>query len=578
MDYRLLVVDDDVKQLRIAKEILEEAIRVQRRALGFAEGDLVRIETCDDARCAATILRSGRSDSRHVVLADVFMPLEPGGQVSLGGGARLIHDSIKAGEIEHDVTLVIMTAFLDDPEAARWVDEVVSEQRRLEAPWALVLAKPQDLAGPLPGRPQMPRGGWAWTVARAVAEQSWARAIVRSRLQELAPHSSHYLALLGECSRLAEMPLVLVTGPAVGRAEAARALHDFSSRCGGEFVRCRLDQAMRQAKAQLKEIERSSGGCGTLFLDAVDADAAVLRKTGDLLAPHLPSPLSDRRRLLAGWTVVIGSGAPVAALSRLASTALGLRSLLAAASHASLEVQPMGELREEIPGLALHYLNRSRQKGEPALKLSGEAERALTDWHWGPDDLGALVRAMDALSTTTEIEVGLGDLVQVLGGSLPPRRVRLDVHRDWAEFVIPTTDTQVRRVRFPERRLAAGRLSGIYPILREMLWDSQWDRERRAEDPSLSDEHAYLTSYEPAKRLRRDPDRPQDWLYGIRGVHPWDTQPDVQRDHLRDKRRALEKSLERVGDICRLSPHEWRLEWEPDVELELKRHLPLTED
>ncbi len=349
MTHRILIADDDAK--------VREALVVLCEALGYRTFE---------AASGRETLEIARRASPDVVLLDIEMPhgsglevlpelmrLTPKPQVVMVtgvGNVSLAVDSLRRGAVD----------FLEKP-----VDRVMIEGVLERVQRGLAVARERDLL----------RGE-----------------VARLRSGPIIGNSRGVSRVADQIRRVASTPrtTVLVTGePGVGKELVARAIHEQSARSGGPFVA--LNCAVRSQERLEAELfghvpgalggadSQGSGGLvaaaegGTLFLDEVG-------ELGPELQAKLLKVLQDRSFRRVG-----GSEEQRTEVRFVASTHRDLAQRVEAGSYRedlfyrlnvlSIDVPPLRERREDVPELALHFLERFRR--ELGRDLSGFEPAAL---------------------------------------------------------------------------------------------------------------------------------------------------------------------------------------------------------
>ncbi len=251
---------------------------------------------------------------------------------------------------------------------------------------------------------------------------------------------------------------VLITGESgTGKELVARALHDFSKRKGGPFVAINMAAIPRDlieselfghekgaftgaANRYAGRFEQAQGG--TLFLDEI----------GDM-------PLEAQTRLLRvlqeGEYTTVGGRTPIRTdariisathrdLKQLAAQGLFREDLYYRLNVVPIRLPPLRERREDIPDLALHFLNSLSDMGLGAKTLTPAGMQVLQRYPWPGNvrELENVVRRLTALyaqETIDAVEIE-AELLEASGG-----RPTVDLDADRSESLSEAVERQLRR-------------------------------------------------------------------------------------------------------------------------------------
>ena len=249
---------------------------------------------------------------------------------------------------------------------------------------------------------------WLPVVARAVARAS--ASTPEGGLPGVITRSRRLTATLTELRRIAQFEAsVLLTGETgTGKSLIARRLHEASTRAAGPFVHVNcgaIPEALIEgelfgaeagaytgAKARRKGRFEAADG-GTLFLDELDSMPLACQV-------KLLVALQDRTiTRLGSNTVVPVDVRVVAAMGSDPYEAIAAgrvrEDLYYRLAVFVAELPPLRDRPEDIPLLAQHVLERTRERyGLPPLRLSPGAERALLAHSW-PGNVRELENALD---------------------------------------------------------------------------------------------------------------------------------------------------------------------------------------
>lgn len=264
---------------------------------------------------------------------------------------------------------------------------------------------------------------------------------VRSRRDReslpLVGSSAEITALRERIARVAATDFtVLIEGESgAGKELVARHLHDLSHRHRGPFVAVNCAAIVESLlEAELFGIEdRTATGvkgrrgkfeladAGTLFLDEVSdlapsAQAKLLRAIQDLAVERVGG--AGARHVNTRIVVATNRG-----LLEMVEKGRFRADLYYRLNGVEIRVPPLRDRREDVPELALHFLDRHRLVRR--LKVSPEALDALIAYDW-PGNVRELERVMErALALATTDEITLEDL--------PPA-----ISRGFAEALLPS--------------------------------------------------------------------------------------------------------------------------------------------
>lgn len=231
----------------------------------------------------------------------------------------------------------------------------------------------------------------------------------KARAQAAAAEREERLPLIGRSAAMQQVyrivarsaatdMIVLIEGETgVGKESAARAIHQFSRRKAGPFIRLSLVGATPGAAADAlfgAEGEAAAAAGGTLFLDDVDSLSAEGQAA---LARFLDSrDASDVRLLAAASGPLQGADFRSDLYYRLAIV--------------TLRIPPLRERTEDIGDLARAFMLRARREGLPEKTIDASAIELLKTHAWPGNvrELENLLRRVAALrpeSTITAREI-----------------------------------------------------------------------------------------------------------------------------------------------------------------------------
>lgn len=210
----------------------------------------------------------------------------------------------------------------------------------------------------------------------------------KARAQAAAAEREERLPLIGRSAAMQDVyrimarsaatdMIVLIEGETgVGKEAAARAIHQFSRRKNGPFVRLSLVGAPPSAAADALfgadgEAARANGG--TLFIDDVDSLSAEGQAAlGRFLDRRTNGGLGDLRVLAA-------SSRPLGVMSLEGTFRPDLYYRLAIVT---LRIPPLRERLEDIGDLARAFLLRARRDGLPETSIDASAIELLKTHNW----------------------------------------------------------------------------------------------------------------------------------------------------------------------------------------------------
>jgi two-component system nitrogen regulation response regulator GlnG len=272
-------------------------------------------------------------------------------------------------------------------------------------------------------------------VGRALARPSGAPPVSEARDAEerlpLIGRSPAMQEIYRSIARLTTADLtVMITGESgTGKELVARALHDYGKRRGGPFVAINMAAIPRELiESELFGHERGAftgatnrspgrfeqANGGTLFLDEI----------GDM-PPEAQTRLL--RVLQEGEFTTVGGRQPIRANVRIiAATHRDLRQAIGQGRFREdlfyrlnvvpIRLPPLHERRDDIPLLALHFLEQAHSSGLAAKRLDQGAIAALLAYRWPGNvrELENLMRRLAALypQETITVDVIQGELAE----------------------------------------------------------------------------------------------------------------------------------------------------------------------
>ena len=251
---------------------------------------------------------------------------------------------------------------------------------------------------------------------------------------------------------------VLITGESgTGKELVARALHDFSKRKGGPFVPINMAAIPRDlieselfghekgaftgaANRYAGRFEQAQGG--TLFLDEIgdmpiEAQTRLLRvlQEGEYTTVGGRTPIKTDARIVS---------ATHRDLKQLATQGLFREDLYYRLNVVPIRLPPLRERREDIPDLALHFLNNQSDLGLGQKTLTPAAMQVLQTYSWPGNvrELENVVRRLTALYAQDTLDTA--DIeAELLEASDGRKTVNLDTDR--AESLSEAVERQLRR-------------------------------------------------------------------------------------------------------------------------------------
>ena len=380
---------------------------------------------------AATLWRWVSDGDGDIVITDVMMP--DGNGLDLLPQIKKRRDDLRVIVMSAQNTLLTAVkaaergAFeylpkpFDLPELLDVVDRALTEQEQT----------PQSSAQPDAADEQLP------LIGRSQAMQTVYRAIARLTATELS---------------------VLITGESgTGKELVARALHDFSKRKAGPFVAINMAAIPKDlieselfghekgaftgaTNRYAGRFEQAQGG--TLFLDEI----------GDM-------PLEAQTRLLRvlqeGEYTTVGGRTPIRTdariisathrdLKQLATQGLFREDLYYRLNVVPIRLPPLRERREDIPDLALHFLNKQAELGLETKTLTPAGMQILQRFHWPGNvrELENVIQRLSALYVQETIDVAdiETELLEAAGG-----KSAVDLSPDRSESLSEAVERQLRR-------------------------------------------------------------------------------------------------------------------------------------
>ncbi|MEZ6016003.1 MAG: sigma-54 dependent transcriptional regulator [Planctomycetota bacterium] len=366
---RILVADD------------EAAVRAGLVAMCMAAG-----HRCAEAGTGVQALARAREDGPEVVLLDLRMPD--------GGGLDVLPALVA---LPHAPSVIVLTGYVDVRTAVRAMQEGAAN----------VLEKPVD---PPTLRKALER----------VLEGRLVRA-ERDRLRDEVAHlrsgpivgrSAAIRTVLEHVERVAATPqsTVLVIGDSgVGKELIARAIHERSGRAQGPFVALNcaaLSEGLLEAELFGYEPGSFTGGDprgrdgllaaakgGTLLLDEIgELDVALQAKLLRVLQERVYRRVGGTRDLPMDVRVV---GATNRDLNTAVEHGRFREDLFYRLNVLSIVVPPLRERPEDVPGLALHFLERfASELGRHFTGISDNALEVLMRYPW-PGNVRELRNAIE---------------------------------------------------------------------------------------------------------------------------------------------------------------------------------------
>ena len=336
---------------------------------------------------AATLWRWVEDNEGDVVITDVLMPDE--------NGLDLIP---RIRRIRPELPVIVMSAQSTLTTAVQATQRGAFEY----------LPKPFDLADLLS------------VVDRALKQP----AALGPQAKASEPHPDDSLPLIGRSPAMQEIYriiarltttdlTVMINGESgAGKELVARALHDYGRRRQGPFVAINMAAIPRElieselfghergaftgaTNRHVGRFEQAAGG--TLFLDEI----------GDM-PPEAQTRLL--RVLQEGEYTTVGGRQPIRANARIvAATHRDLRALIRSGQFREdlfyrlnvvpIRLPPLRERPDDIPVLALHFLNKAQAEGLPAKTLDQGAMAMLSAYRWPGNvrELENLIRRLAAL-------------------------------------------------------------------------------------------------------------------------------------------------------------------------------------
>ena len=359
MDGTVLVADDD----RTIRTVLTQAL-TRAGCKVHATSSLM------------TLMRWVEEGKGDLVISDVIMPdgngletlprinrIRPGLPVIIISAQNTIMTAIQAAEAE---AFDYLPKPFDLPDLMKRSARALDPKRRAARPISPVV--PRDPGEDLP------------LVGRTAAMQALYRLVAKVMNTDLP---------------------VLITGESgTGKSLIARAIHDFSDRRSQPFVVAQAGD-LAGVDGIGNTLQRARGG--TLMIDEVadfdeDGQARLVRLL-DVADDHAPRIMATSQ----------------ADLSQRMEAGKLRKDLYYRLGGVTINVPSLRERVEDIPLLAEHFLTRGEREMGVVRRLSNDAKAAIRNYPW-PGNVRQLENTLKRLLvTSSEPEIGVGELEQALG-------------------------------------------------------------------------------------------------------------------------------------------------------------------
>jgi DNA-binding NtrC family response regulator len=439
--FRVLIVDDIESHLQKFKRHLDDAFDADPNLFGGARPT---IDTDSDARNVESIIESSGEFPYDIIIADVFMPLDPdkSTEPDAAGGVVRIYHAIKKAQLHEKVFLVAMTN--RSTEAQKELGEILADHNKnYETPWLITqYPKPATTPGPAPFEQLLKPDDWKYAIGRAIGhckDREWKMTFVRATLQEIVGNSTVLTKAKLDAERYADHPgrIVLLTGETgSGKELIAQALHWHSKRCQNESkgkvnpqnyakVNCNVlvptlvkSELFGHIKGAFTGAEETKKGYfdefrnGTIFLDEFGEDPVVARNLDLLLRrvlsePRTFQPVGGTTDIQFDGMVILG-GSGLAAFLELETTTPDFLSRVGDVPR--INVPPLRERRDDIIPLAKFFLARACDKIQiPTKEFSKEAKSLLVKYYW-PGNVRELENNMTKIASKLTRVIGLEEL------------------------------------------------------------------------------------------------------------------------------------------------------------------------
>lgn len=409
---RLLIIDDEQEHLRNLQEMLQRRVQYGGRTPGFRGEERVEVSTFsrpEELDQFVTHIQNLQTIPYHLIISDVVMPLQTGGQLSSEGGALKVYRALKNRiEKEPDVAkrtmLVVTTAKHDVMNIQIKINE---DQRILEIPWAIFLTKPADVSTASLQNPSSNVGrheeeSWTFLIATAITryrDMRW-REFLRKRWYDINAISTLYQSALIDLNRYASQRIILlISSEASIREQMAQSWHELSGRKGtfqslncshesDKLLASRLFGHEKDVEAGFASAHRGIFGQsrredqdGTVFLD----EFASLPDRFQLLVKHLSSFVvtdTPSYKTVGGTTDIPYKGGLILGIKNKKDfegsfNSPEIRKFIKTIRPYSIEIPSLCNRKEDIIPLA-EYLLIKHFGNSPNRVLSEDAQNLLT--------------------------------------------------------------------------------------------------------------------------------------------------------------------------------------------------------
>lgn len=433
MPYRILIVDDDARHLKVLSGYLNQAFASVKQA-HYPDGK-PKIHTSSDAQEVVNGIHQEKENYPYdIIIADVFMPLDPGKDASphVGGGAIRIYNALKETEVYKQVFLVVMTNLAFD--AAEELRKIDADHKTYDDPWMLFYQKPKTISHPKSGE-LLDNNDWVFAVEQAIRNcknAKWKKTFVKSSLGEIVGNSAALNTAKIKVAEVANEQTVLIFGETgSGKELIARAIHENSERSGKPYrpvnsnsigvtyteVQVRLFGCVKGAYT---DVDASMGIFeqaldGTVFFDEFGSDMdSGLENTRRM-------DLLMRRFLIDGKFHKVGGSEELQFTGTIIFGGSKLENLLASdripsdlkrrlSGKSIIVVPPLRDRGQDIILLAEYLMAKAcTQKEIPLKSLSREVRTKMLEYPW-PENIGELEDVINGLVKVLKLKIDIDDL------------------------------------------------------------------------------------------------------------------------------------------------------------------------
>ena len=232
--------------------------------------------------------------------------------------------------------------------------------------------------------------------------------------------------LMDQVRRVAPQDVSIILGgeTGTGKTRLARLIHDLSPRRNQPFVTTNCaslsahlieSELFGHVKGAFTGADRDRGGkfaevgCGTLFLDDVDALPLELQpKLLRVVEERLFEPVGSNRTIAMQARLIVASNQ---ALDREVAAGRFRADLYYRLNVVAFCLPPLRERMGVVPAIVAHFINEFAAKNQRPVKgIDCDALRALQDYSW-PGNIRELRNAIErAVALCPGEQIGLGDL------------------------------------------------------------------------------------------------------------------------------------------------------------------------